>query len=127
MASSSDAELPAGGAAAAVPVVVPEVLSPEVAAWNRRAAEALRYNSKMVRNAELIRLWSQQRDAMKVIKANLSRKLKNARSRYTYCKRKAHSLNGADLVESLQTWSDATDVSTDSEPTAAGADDAQFG
>ena len=124
MESSSDAVLLACGAAAAFPVVVPEVLSSEVTAWNKRAAERLLHHSRMVGLAEHMRHWKKQRDAMKAIQADLSRKLKNARSRYQYCKRKSLSLKDADFVEMLPTGSEASDMSTDSEPTAAGADDA---
>ena len=127
MESSSDAVLPACGAAAAFPVVVPEVLSPEVTAWNKRAAERLLHHSRMVGLENQMRHWKKQRDGMKAIRGNLSRKLKNARSRYQYCKRKCLSLKDADFVEMLPMESEASDTSTASEPTAVGADTAHFG
>ena len=124
MESSSYAVLPDCGVAAAFPVVVPEVLSSEVTAGNKRAAERLLHHSRVVELAKHMRHWKKQRDAMKAIHADLTRKIKNARSRYQYCRRKCFSLTDADFVEMLPTGSEASDMSTASEPTAAGADDA---
>ena len=127
MESCSDAVLPASGAAFALPVVVPEVLSPEVTAWNKHAAERLYHHSNMMGLENRMRHWKKQRDAMKAAQGDLSRKLKNARSRYQYCKKKSVCLKDADFVEMLPMESEACHMSTDSEPTAAGADVAHVG
>ena len=112
MASSCDADTPGGGVAAAVPVVLPKLLRHGVAAGDAAFMESL---------AESILVMKKQREQLKRMKEDLSRKLKNARQRYTRLKKKTHPLACDDLVEELSTGSDAIGMSVDSEPTAAAA------
>ena len=71
--------------------------------------------------AESILVMKKQREQAKMTKEDLTRKLKNARQRYTRFKQKALRLASGDLVDELNTGSDASGMSVDSEPTAAAA------
>ena len=112
MASSCDADTPGGGVAAAVPVVLPKSLRHGVTGGDEPFMESL---------AESILVMKKQREQLKMTKEDLSRKLKNARQRYTRLKKKALRLASGDLVDEFNTGSDATGMSVDSEPTAAAA------
>ena len=59
---------------------------------------------------------------MKSIKADLSRKLKNARNRYNRLKKKAQSFTCDDLIDMPSMGIDATGMIEESEPTATAAD-----
>ncbi len=80
-----------------------------------------------LRLAETIRSLAVQRDFVKMVQADLSRRLKNARKSFRRLNKKAKAVRDADLFEMQATRSDATGMSVDSELTAAAPDLVQFG
>ena len=122
MASSCDADTPGGGVAAAVPVVLPKLLRHGVAAGDEACMESLVETILVMESlAESILVMKKQREQLKMTKEDLTRKLKNARQRYTRLKKKALRLASGDLVDELNAGSDESGMSVDSEPTAAAA------
>ena len=122
MASFSDNASPGSVLCAVrVPVVVPKWRRRGVAAGPLSAAEDMAVSSFLVRLAESIRCLAKERDALKIMSADISRKLKNARKQQRRFKQKASSLTSADLVELLSIRSEESSMSVDSEPTAAGS------
>lgn len=119
MATSSDAAFGNGGVAAVAVVVVPELEPVGLAAASPIAADDNKVQSLKLKFAEYIRSLTQQRDSVKVIKATLSRKLKNARKSLNRLKQKATAPRDADLLEITAMRCDASGVSLDSELTAA--------
>ena len=122
MASSCDAERPGAGVPAAVPVVLPKLLCQGAAGGDAAFMKSLEESVLVMESlAESILVMKKQREQLKREKENLTRMLKNARQRYTRLKKKALRLASGDLVDELNTGSDAIGMSVDSEPTAAAA------
>jgi len=97
------------------------------AAENGFPAEDEVVDSLTLTLAETIRSLALQRDFVKVIKSDLSRRLKNARKSLNRLNQKAKAVRDADLFEMQTTKSDATGMSVDSELTAAVGDFVQLG
>ena len=122
MASSCDADTLGGGVAAAVPVVLPKLLSQALADGDAAFLKSLDESILVMESlAESILVMKKHREQLKREKENLTRMLKNARQRYTRLKKKAHPLACVALVDELSAGSDASEMSVDSEPTAAPA------
>ena len=122
MASSCDADTLGGGVAAAVPVVLPKSLRHGVAGGDEPFMESLVETILVMESlAESILVMKKQREQLKMTKEDLSRKLKNARQRYTRLKKKALRRASGDLVDELNAGSDESGMSVDSAPTAAAA------